>query len=349
MGEPIPADALIRKAYVPDAVKVATDETRRVTFAISTGAVDRDGDTIAVDGWDVAAYLKNPVVLWAHRSDMLPIAKALSVTKTAGQLKATAEFPPAGLHPLADTVFEMLKTGYLRATSVGFRPIKSAHNEERGGFWPTDFVEQELVEFSVVPVPSNPEALMESAKEFTGALMAGIDLVPLEQAIALARSVMPKAAGGIIPAQPGGTQVRIGDGTEHIEPDPKAIATAITRALRENTAKAPALEVKLDVAGVQEAVAKAVERIEKAGRTFSKANAQRIKDAHGACDKAIGHLKELVDQIGEEPADEPEEEGKAAPPAATAAPAYACSPDDLAASIRAAVAAAANAATRGKE
>ena len=34
-------------------------------FVISTGAVDRDGDTIDPKGWDLTAYRRNPTVLLA--------------------------------------------------------------------------------------------------------------------------------------------------------------------------------------------------------------------------------------------------------------------------------------------
>ena len=161
------AEGVCRKSFVPYEVKT-DDDKRSVTFTITTGAVDRDNDTINVDGWDLKSYLKNPVVLFAHRSDLPPVAKATSVVKTAGALRATTEFLPAGIYPLADQVYEMVKRGFLRATSVGFRPKrdKFSWNEERGGI---DFEEQELLEFSVVPVPSNPEALLSASKDFASA------------------------------------------------------------------------------------------------------------------------------------------------------------------------------------
>lgn len=182
-------EAVVRKTFVPDLVK-ADEEKRTATFVISTGAVDRDNDTIKVEGWDVKNYLRNPVVLWAHDSSRPPVGKAVSVVKTAGTLKATVEFVPEGVYDLADTVYQMVKGGFLRATSVGFRPKRDkwSYNEERGG---VDFEEQELLEFSVVPVPSNPQALMDQAKDFAGATAAGIDLGPIRKALNIAEQVVP--------------------------------------------------------------------------------------------------------------------------------------------------------------
>lgn len=200
-------DGVCRKAYVPYEVK-ADEDSRRVSFTITTGAVDRDNDTINVDGWDLKHYLKNPVVLFGHRSDMPPIAKALSVKKSAGALHATAEFLPAGVYPLADQVYEMVKLGFLRATSVGFRPKRDksgrpamAWNEERGGI---DFEEQELLEFSIVPVPSNPEALMERAKDFAAAGSERLDA--FRKALDLAEAAIGKPSSK-------GLEIRI-DGQE---------------------------------------------------------------------------------------------------------------------------------------
>lgn len=130
---------------------------RKMSFVISTAAVDRDNDTIDPNGWNTEHYMKNPVVLWAHDYDQLPVAKATNVTITEKGLAADIQFPPVGTYPFADTVHDMLKAGFLNATSVGFKPVKGDQNTERKGF---DYSSQELLEFSIVPVPSNPEALV---------------------------------------------------------------------------------------------------------------------------------------------------------------------------------------------
>lgn len=165
-----PADARLLKTFVPDQIKAeGSADSRRLTFTISTGAVDRDRDTLAVEGWDLQSYLANPVLLWAHDADEPPIGKALAVVKRGSALHATFEFCPPEINPFADTIYKMLLGGYLRATSVGFLPEEWAYNEQRQGF---DFKKQTLLEVSVVPVPSNPQALID-------AKAAGIDVEPL--------------------------------------------------------------------------------------------------------------------------------------------------------------------------
>ena len=160
---------LFHKLFTFDPTKSVDDEKRTVTFTITTGSVDRDNDTIAPTGWDVSDYLKNPVILWAHDYSQLPVARALSIEATGSGLKSTAQFPPKGVHPFADTVFELIKGGFLNASSVGFKPMEYSRDEDRGGI---NFLRQSMLEWSIVPVPANAEALaLASAK--------GIDVSPV--------------------------------------------------------------------------------------------------------------------------------------------------------------------------
>lgn len=151
--------AVLRRQFETE-VKVVGD-SRAVDFTISTAAVDRYGDTVAVDGWNLANFRKNPVVLWMHDNTMLPVGKAVNIRVEDGKLKARAEFTPAELVRYNDIVLEMIKGGFLSATSVGFIPLKYAFVDDPERRFGIDFQEQELLEFSIVTVPANPEALIE--------------------------------------------------------------------------------------------------------------------------------------------------------------------------------------------
>src|SRR4051812_7379106 len=65
---------------------------RSLRFTISSSSVDRYGDTVAADGWNLANFRKNPVVLWMHNNTMLPVARATALWVAGNSLKATAEF-----------------------------------------------------------------------------------------------------------------------------------------------------------------------------------------------------------------------------------------------------------------
>ncbi len=165
-GETIAEDALVVKDFAPEITKeVDGPQSRIVQFVISTGAIDRDGDTISPDGWDLASYEKSGAVLWGHDASQLPIAQPLTTWVEDGKLKSRVKFPPREVYEFADTVYQLIQHDVLRCTSVGFRPKSWMQSTERVDAWGSpslDFTAQELMEFSVVSVPSNPEAIVEA-------------------------------------------------------------------------------------------------------------------------------------------------------------------------------------------
>lgn len=170
----------LRKVYLPDSVERvapsedADDDARQrpvYRFTLSTAAIDRERDTVRVEGWKLSAYRRNPVVLWAHDYRLPPLGQSVELPKAKdGKLVAGVRFD-SDVSELARVVAALVDRGTLRACSVGFRPLKHVRNDERMGY---DFEEQELLEWSIVPVPANPEALAEAKH-------AGVDLAPLRQ------------------------------------------------------------------------------------------------------------------------------------------------------------------------
>lgn len=139
---------------------------RVIRFIGSDETLDRDGDVVSIDGWDVANFLKNPVVIYGHNYHDLPIGKAtVIVDKRARQLIFDVKFPtieevssdpsnPSEHALKIDAIYNMAKAGILNTVSVGFRGLESE---------PTGtgrlFKKQELMEVSIVPVPANPNAV----------------------------------------------------------------------------------------------------------------------------------------------------------------------------------------------
>src|SRR3954463_16081383 len=62
---------------------------------ISTSDEDRQGDTLDQSKWMLNNYEKNPVVLWAHNYDELPIAVCTSISVEGGKLVAEGKIAPA--------------------------------------------------------------------------------------------------------------------------------------------------------------------------------------------------------------------------------------------------------------
>jgi len=154
-------------------------DDRVLRFTISTDDVDRDSDTIAVDGWELENFQKAGTVLWAHEPWTPPIASPKKTEIADGKLISLAQFLPTDLSDhdhvkFSDMIYQMYKLGIMKAVSVGFLPKEFQENGERQGFFPIDFTRQELLEYSAVPVPSNPNALHEASAK-------GMDLQPLKE------------------------------------------------------------------------------------------------------------------------------------------------------------------------
>lgn len=145
-------------------------------WTLSTKRVDSYKDTIDPDGWDLTDYHRNPVVLFAHDSTNLPVGRDIGTWIDPGKsLKGITRFTAKDLNDFGHTVGKLVQAGFLNATSVGFEPVEYAESQEREGsfFFPAiDFTKQQLREYSVVPVPANPDALADGRSR-------GIDMSPI--------------------------------------------------------------------------------------------------------------------------------------------------------------------------
>ena len=123
-------------------------------FVMSDGSVDRMGDVIEPDGWQLDRFRANPIALFGHNPGF-PIGKWRDVGVRKGQLTGSLEL----MDPVSDRLREIhaaVKAGVLRAVSVGFHSDKAEPLGKSGGL---RFTEAELVECSLVSVPANPNAL----------------------------------------------------------------------------------------------------------------------------------------------------------------------------------------------
>ncbi len=150
-------------------IERAADGT--VSFTASSLDADRYGDTIDQAGWKLTNFKANPVMLWAHSHHTPPVGKAPGVGLVNGNLSTgPVTFTSDEEHPFGAQVGRMVKGGFLNAVSVGFLPSKWEERYDEGGrFKGYHFTEMELLEISVVPVPANPHALIQS-KGFANSL-----------------------------------------------------------------------------------------------------------------------------------------------------------------------------------
>lgn len=143
-----------------------TAENRTYEFVISSEAPDTYGTVFTSRGWSLERYMRNPVVLYNHRSysDNPDTTIGTSVVRQEGKnLVATLTLEEG--NEIADKVKRQIDNGTLRMASVG----ADVKEWRRGIFEEGEnpdliyFTRQDLLEWSITPVGSNPDALKRNA------------------------------------------------------------------------------------------------------------------------------------------------------------------------------------------
>lgn len=136
---------------------------RRVVM--STDAVDRYGDVIDQNGWELDNFRANPVLMPAHNYGVNPVGTVSDVQVSGRALVGTLKFwlnDPSGA---GLSTAQAYHDGILRGVSVGFRPLSWRPRSELAEDHPAHgargfFIERaELLELSTAPIPVNQEAL----------------------------------------------------------------------------------------------------------------------------------------------------------------------------------------------
>ena len=143
--------------------EIENDGDGKGCIVISTADVDRDRDRVMPRGAILDNYLKNPVVMWGHSyagpADMIGRATNLEITDNS--ITADFELRPAANEADPQNIVRLLwDGGWVRTASIGFRPIEMQPNEFGGN----DIKAWELLEFSLVSIPANQNALRLAAK-----------------------------------------------------------------------------------------------------------------------------------------------------------------------------------------
>lgn len=169
-------DGVVRRSLT-FSTRAIDEATRSFDVVASTATLDAHGDIVEQD-WDLARYRKNPVVLWVHNNfessgwsfggacdpeDFLPVGKAENVLVQNGELVCRIHLLEATeeQEPLVAQIWRRVQQGVLRAVSVGFYVGKVTEETAPGGVI-YRLSQCELLEISIVPIPSNPDAVAKS-------------------------------------------------------------------------------------------------------------------------------------------------------------------------------------------
>ena len=164
--------AEVRSAYMDIVERSAVEDGRyRVTIAANESA--RTQPDLDLGGLSTEGYSRNPVVMWAHDavgrspSGGLPIGRTLELDRGPGG-RIVAEFEFLEGDPFAQRVRNAWDQGFLRAASISWLPLES-RPVEGGRLRDT---RSELLEWSIVAVPADPDALRESQSRMIRELVA---------------------------------------------------------------------------------------------------------------------------------------------------------------------------------
>lgn len=123
---------------------------------VSTDANDRSWESIKQDGIDIERYMQNPVVLMNHDYRVESIVWKATKVWTEGN-KTYARWVFSQTNPNAKIVQDLYNEWMIKAVSIGFIPYERKDRDE--------IIKSEMLEFSFVAVPCNPEALSTEGKQ----------------------------------------------------------------------------------------------------------------------------------------------------------------------------------------
>jgi len=181
------------RAYSLLEVKAFDEDAREITGIATTPEPDRMGDIVDPLGAKFAAELP---LLWQHRHDApvgtvrfgKPTAKGIPFRASVAKIEN-----PGPLKDLVDMAWDAVKARLVRGVSIGFRALEYAFMESGG----IRFTEVEIYELSLVTIPANASATIQTIKamDTAGRMKAASLGVPL---VKVAPVPVAKPEGGAV-------------------------------------------------------------------------------------------------------------------------------------------------------
>jgi HK97 family phage major capsid protein/HK97 family phage prohead protease len=158
----------MNRAYAVIEIKAVDDDKRIITGTATTPEPDRVGDIVEPLG----VKFTNPMpLLWQHQSDK-PVGECVFDKPTKAGIKFTASLPivaePGTLKDRIDEAWQSVKLKLVKGVSIGFRPIEYSWMDDGG----IRFIESEVLELSLVTIPANAGATIQTIKSIDAPLLA---------------------------------------------------------------------------------------------------------------------------------------------------------------------------------
>lgn len=173
LPHPFDPEQRIFPMYIQRAEKKSENEPI-ISFVATDGSEDRHGSRINPNGWDLASYKRNPVILWGHDQKIPAIGSGVEIALENGRMSidvrfAVDEWDVPGMGNLAMLLFRLAEKNVIRAMSTSFIPKKwrDLQAETIPSFFAENvyYEQNEMTENSIVNVPSNRNALKKAISD----------------------------------------------------------------------------------------------------------------------------------------------------------------------------------------
>jgi hypothetical protein len=153
-----------------------TSEGNVYEFIGVSEGIKRDGSTIHIPGIDLRGLKANPVFLFGHDYSKPPIGRIVDFKRA--KLKDSSRALAIRVAPnksqvdsehkrFADMIFDMIDKGDMRTVSFGWATVEAQPLKDTEGYFTGwNFLKSDGLEFSAVPVPADPTALLTTARSF---------------------------------------------------------------------------------------------------------------------------------------------------------------------------------------
>jgi len=163
-----------KKTFVSEK-KDFNEAERTIKHYISTDTIDRYGEILNPKGMLDENYSKNPIVLYSHNLGFFSTPEPSKAIIGKSLYRAVEEHGVVAKTKFADTslandVMIFNKEGFMNTWSVGWMPLSEPESRNGSDY----FKEWELLEYSAVIIPANPDAVNLMFKEFKSEEMKGI-------------------------------------------------------------------------------------------------------------------------------------------------------------------------------
>jgi len=166
---------MILRELNDDIVEIRKAGDRKREFFISSERDDMHRSVLRMGGWRLGDFNKAGAFYYMHQTSADAFtppnpdnALGIGTAKIEGnRLVGIGEFEPEELNPLAQKILGKVDFGTYKRTSVGFIPHAAHWGDEKNNENPElrYFTDQTLIEFSIVNIGSNLDAVKKSIED----------------------------------------------------------------------------------------------------------------------------------------------------------------------------------------